>query len=99
MKTLYLLTTTLFLSLLLHGQSVLHYEFENSLLEVNGNGPTLTILGNEGVFVEDTLNEIGSAKKWVYRFEKNSGLQFNNSSAGNFLGEDYTIELYFVLII
>ena len=96
MKTLFLLITTLFLSFMLQGQSVLHYAFENSLPEVNGNGPTLTVLGNEGIHVEDTLNEIGSAKKWVYRFETNSGLQFDNSSAGNFLGENYTIELYFV---
>ncbi len=79
-----------------NGQSVLHYDFINSLSEVKGNGPDLTVLGTEGIFVEDTLGEVDDAKKWVYRFEKNSGFQFDNTAAGNFLGENYTIELYFV---
>ena len=96
MKKLYFLTTALLLSVLLQGQWVLHYDFTNSLAEVNGNGPVLTILGDEGIYVEDTLNEVGSAKKWVYRFEANSGFQFDNNATGFSLGEDYTIELYFV---
>jgi len=74
----------------------LHYDFNNSLNEVNGNGPTMIVLGNDGVYVEDVLGEIGSVNKWVYRFEENSGLQFDNTLANNFLGEDYTIEIYFV---
>ena len=96
MKTLYLFISTFFLSFLLQGQSVLHYDFNNSLNEVNGNGPTMIVLGNDGVYVEDVLGEIGSVNKWVYRFEENSGLQFDNTLANNFLGEDYTIEIYFV---
>jgi len=63
---------------------------------MNGNGPTLAVLGTDGVYVEDTLNEIGSVTRNVYRFEANSGLQFDNTLANNFLGEDYTIEIYFV---
>jgi len=96
MKQFYILVTSLLFSFLLQGQSVLHYDFTNSLSEVNGNGPDLTVLGSNGIYVEDTLGEVGSAKKWVYRFEENSGLQFDNTAAGNFLGENYTIELYFV---
>lgn len=96
MKTLYLFISILFMSFLLQGQSVLHYDLSSSLNEVNGNGPTLEVLGNDGVYIQDTLNEIGSATRSVYRFETNSGLQFDNTLANNFLGENYTIELYFV---
>lgn len=96
MKKIYLLFVTVLSFSLISAQEVLHYDFINSLAEVNGNGPTMTILGNEGVFVEDTLLEIGSAEKFVYRFEQNSGFQFDNAAAGNFIGEGYTIELYFV---
>jgi len=81
---------------LAQSQSVLYYNFQNSLNEVNGAGPALTVLGNTGTFVIDTLNEIGGSNKMAYRFEKNNGLQFNNTAAGNFINESYTIELYFV---
>jgi len=96
MKSFYIISIFFFVFITSHGQSVLHYDFTNSLSEVKGNGPDLTILGTEGVFEEDTLAEVGSSKKNVYRFENNSGFQFNNTAASNFLGEDYTIELYFV---
>ncbi len=96
MKKIYLLFVFVLSFVLLSAQDVLHYDFTNSLSEISGNGPTLTVLGNEGAFVEDTLLEIGSAEKFVYRFEQNSGFQFDNAAAGNFLGEGYTIELYFV---
>ena len=96
MKKSYILITALFLSSFIQGQSVLHYDFTNSLTEVNGNGPELTVLGNVGIYEEDTLGEVGYAKKWVYRFEENSGFQFDNSAAGDFFGDNYTIELYFV---
>ena len=96
MKNSYLFIIIMLSSFVIYGQSVLHYEFNNSLTEVNGNGPELTVLGQEGVFVQDTLLEIGSAEKRVYRFEANSGFYFDNTASGNFLGEQYTIELYFV---
>ena len=76
------------------GQGVLRYHFENSLSEATGAGPVLTVLGNEGIYVLDTLNEISNKTKIVYRFEKNNGFQFDNSS--NFIKKTYTIELYFV---
>jgi len=96
MKKIYLLSVIVLSFSFLSAQQVLHYDFTNSLSEISGNGPTLTVLGNEGAFVEDTLLEIGSAEKFVYRFEQNSGFQFDNAAAGNFLSEGYTIELYFV---
>jgi len=96
MKHIYLFTLALLFSFLGQAQSVLHYNFTNSLSEVNGNGPDLTVLGTAGIYEEDTLGEVGSVKKWVYRYEKNSGFQFDNTAAGNFLGNNYTIEIYFV---
>jgi hypothetical protein len=82
---------------LLQAQSVLRYEFLNNLDEKHGLGPTLTVLGNEGNFVLDTLNEINGNTKTVYRFEDNCGVQFNNAEANNFIGTNYSIEIYFVL--
>ena len=96
MKIFYTLIAALLFSFMLQGQSVLHYEFNSSLSEANGNGPVLTVLGVEGIYQQDTLGEVDDARKWVYRFEKNSGFQFDNDAAGNFLGESYTIEIYFV---
>jgi hypothetical protein len=86
----------LFGALFVQAQSVLRYNFNNVLSESNGAGPTLTVLGNQGIFGLDTLNEISGKTKTVYRFEKNSGFQFDNAAAGNFLGDSYTIEIYFV---
>ena len=77
-------------------QSVIKYNFEGNLNSVSGNGPALNVLGVTGNFVTDTLNEIAGSTKIVYRFEKNNGVQFDNAAAGNFIGEAYTIELYFV---
>jgi hypothetical protein len=93
MRLFTFLTALLFLSLTAFAQNVLTYNFNNTLEEADGQGPELTVLGNQGVFMEDTLLEIGSSEKWVYRFEKNSGLQFVDDG---FLGDSYTIELYFV---
>ena len=77
-------------------QSVLRYEFLNNLGEKNGLVPTLAVLATEGQFVTDTLNEISGSTKTVYRFEQNCGFQFDNAAAGNFIGNTYSIELYFV---
>ncbi|KAF5046564.1 hypothetical protein DSECCO2_469430 [anaerobic digester metagenome] len=77
-------------------QQVRYYNFENTLNEVNGLSPALAVLGEQGSYVLDTLNEVNQNTKTVYRFTKNSGLQFHNVAAGNFLGDNYTIEIYFV---
>jgi len=95
MKAILTLFVALFLVGYTYSQSVLRYEFQNSFNEKNGAGPVLTVLGNQGEYVLDTLNEISGNTRTVYRFEKNSGFQFNNSLAGNFIGETYSIELYF----
>jgi hypothetical protein len=97
MKKLILFTVLLLPAFFLQAQkSILRYEFQNTLAEKNGNGPELTVLGNTGVYVLDTLNEISGLTKTVYRFENNSGFQFNNAGANNFIGDSYTIEIYFV---
>ena len=96
MKPLTLLIACMLFALFATSQSVLRYEFLNTLGEKNGAGPALTVLGNQGVFETDTLNEISGNTKTVYRFEQNSGFQFDNEAAGNFIGENYSIELYFV---
>ena len=94
-KTLTLLFAALIFSFIAEAQQVLFYNFENTLQEESGQGPELTILGNQGIFEIATLDEISQKTKTVYRFEKNSGLQFNNVAADNFIGESYTIEIYF----
>jgi len=96
MKKLLLFLLCLALGISVSAQSSLYYNFSNSLEEVNGKGPALTVLGTQGSFVTDTLSEIQGNNKRVYRFEDNNGVQFNNIAAGNFLGETYSIELYFV---
>jgi len=96
MKKITFSVAFMFITCLLFSQSVIKYNFEGSLNSVNGNGPTLNVLGNTGTFVTETLNEIEGNTKTVYRFETNNGLQFNNVAAGNFIGDAYTIEIYFV---
>jgi len=96
MKKLNLIIVLLVLAWSTNAQSVLRYEFQNTLNEKYGNGPALTVLGNPGTYVLDTLDEISGNTKTVYRFENNSGFQFDNEAAGNFIGNSYTIELYFV---
>ncbi len=96
MKKSILLSCLLAITILAQSQSVLRYEFTNSLNEKNGAGPALKVLGNEGIYVLDTLNEINNVTKTVYRFEQNSGFQFDNAEANNFIGDSYTIELYFL---
>lgn len=86
---------SLIFSFYAEAQQVLFYNFENTLLEESGHGPELTVLGNQGIFEVVILDEIAQKTKTVYRFEKNNGLQFNNESAGAFIGESYTIEIYF----
>lgn len=96
MKKITVSITFLFISCFLFSQSVIKYNFEGNLNSVGGNGPTLSILGNPGTYVTETLNEIEGNTKTVYRFEANNGLQFDNKAAGNFIGNEYTIEIYFV---
>ncbi|MBW6492491.1 MAG: T9SS type A sorting domain-containing protein [Lentimicrobium sp.] len=97
MRKIFTLTIfSIFFAFIANAQQVLYYNFENTLQESSVSGPDLTVLGETGVFEIATLNEISQQTKTVYRFVKNSGLQFNNAAAGNFIGDNYTIEIYFV---
>lgn len=78
------------------GQGIRQYDFQYTLAEKKGHTPTLIMLDSAGTFVLDTLNEINHKTKIVYRFKKGSGLQFNNTLSGNFIGQTYSIEIYFV---
>ena len=75
-------------------QRVCVYDFNKGLQEVSGQCPPLRVLGREGSFVEEFLPEI-DVKRPVYTFEKNSGVQFDNSTARMLDKGSYTIELYF----
>jgi OmpA-OmpF porin, OOP family len=75
---------------------VREYDFQNTLTEKKGNSPALVPLDTLGTYLLDTLNEINNRTRIVYRFRKGAGLQFNNTQAGNFVGQTYSIEMYFV---
>ncbi|KAF5039349.1 hypothetical protein DSECCO2_544870 [anaerobic digester metagenome] len=76
-------------------QQTFYYNFEGNLQEQYGLGPNLTVLGEAGTFENDVLNEVNGNTKMVYFFTKNSGVQFDNKAAGNFIGDNYSIEIYF----
>lgn len=71
------------------------YQFERNLEEESGKLPPLKVLKEGGVFQQDVLPELKNAKRSVYAFDKNCGLQFDNRAANGFLKDTYTIEIYF----
>jgi OmpA-OmpF porin, OOP family len=71
------------------------YRFDKTLEEDSGKLPKLQPLGRLGTYQEDKLPELKNAKRTVYTFEKNAGLQFDNRTANGFLSGSYTIEIYF----
>jgi len=71
------------------------YRFDKTLEEESGKLPKLQPLGQPGTYQEEKLPELKNAKRTVYAFEKNCGLQFDNRAANGFLGGSYTIEIYF----
>ncbi len=75
-------------------QTTYTYDFKNSLAEVSGTGPALNVLGT-GSYVNESLNELSCILRPVYGFTQNSGVQFDNGAAGNFIGTTYSIEMYF----
>ena len=75
-------------------QRVCVYDFNNGLQELTGACPPLRVLGREGVFTDEFLPEI-DVKRAVYTFEKNSGVQFDNSTGRMLDKGSYTIEMYF----
>ena len=66
-KIFTLLFASLIFSFYAGAQQVLFYNFENNLQEESGNGPELTVLGNQGIFEVVTLDEISQKTKTVYQ--------------------------------
>ena len=75
MKTKILLSCFVMLTWLSQGQNRLSYHFQNTLAEATRSGAALSILGDTGTFVLDTLNEISGRTATVYRFARNNGVQ------------------------
>ncbi|MDQ3052026.1 MAG: PKD domain-containing protein [Bacteroidota bacterium] len=70
------------------------YDFKNTLNEVSGSGPALNVLGT-GAFVSEALSELSCISRPVYGFTQNSGVQFDNAVANDFIGSTYSVEMYF----
>lgn len=75
-------------------QQSYYYDFRNTLNEVSSQGPVLNVIGT-GAFVNEGLLELSCISRPVYGFTQNSGIQFDNTAAGNFITESYSIEMYF----
>ncbi|HMT29205.1 MAG TPA: hypothetical protein PKD91_08000, partial [Bacteroidia bacterium] len=75
-------------------QQVYYYDFRNTFAESSGQGPALNVLGT-GAFVDESLPELSCFSRAVYGFTQNSGIQFDNAAAGNFISGTYSIEMYF----
>lgn len=75
-------------------QSVVTYRLDGGFAAEDAGFPALDTIGAGG-FVADTLVELEGFARTSYRFERGSGIAFDNGEAGDFLGESYTIELYF----
>ena len=58
-------------------------------------GPALKKLGKSGQFVKEKMPDAEDLFRTVYRFENNSGLQFNNREAKDFLSKSFSVEIYF----
>ncbi len=71
-----------------------YYDFRNTLDEFGGQGPSLNVLGT-GAFVNEGLTELSCISRPVYGFTQNSGVQFDNAAAGNFITGTYSVEMYF----
>jgi hypothetical protein len=79
-------------------QQSIQYNFRNSFNETNNLAPALNNLST-GNFVIESLPELSCLTRPVYSFAQNSGVQFDNGAAGNFLNTTYTIETYFKFTI
>jgi PKD repeat protein len=93
--------TRFFLAILLLGtatatfaQQTYYYDFRNNFNENSGSGPVLNVLGT-GAFTDVPLPELSCLSRTVYGFTQNSGVQFDNTAAGNFVTETYSVEMYF----
>ena len=75
-------------------QRTLTYRLDGAFVEADAAAPALDTIG-DGQFVADTLVEVDDLERVSYRFDRGSGIAFDNGEAGDFLGETYSIELYF----
>jgi OOP family OmpA-OmpF porin len=78
------------------------YDFNKGLLPIEANGIALKPLGTPGKLVKEIVpgsgvNGVPEIIRTVYKFENNTGLQFNNAQAGGFLNKSFTVEMYFKL--
>lgn len=71
------------------------YDFNNGLNPIENGGPALKKLGMPGQFVREKISETEDLFRTVYKFEKNSGLQFDNRETKGFLNKSFTVEIYF----
>ncbi len=71
------------------------YDFNNGLNPIESGGVPLKILGQPGKYVKEKIPGSDDLFRTIYRFEKNSGLQFSNTEAKGFMNKSFTIELYF----
>lgn len=78
-------------------QSQWTYDFNNGLIPIESGGPALKQLGQAGQFIKEKIPNSDDLSRTIYQFEKNSGLQFNNTEAKGFLNKSFTIEIYFKL--
>lgn len=77
-----------------HAQQSYYYDFRNSFAEINNSGPALNVLGT-GAFNDSALPELSCLTRPVYGFTQNSGVQFDNTAAGGFISNSYSVEMYF----
>ncbi|MCE7040726.1 OmpA family protein [Dyadobacter sp. CY312] len=78
-------------------QSQWTYDFNNGLNPIESGGISLKMLGQPGQYVKEKIPGTEDLFRTTYRFETNSGLQFNNTEAKGFLNKSFTVEIYFKL--
>lgn len=76
-------------------QSQWTYDFNNGLIPIESGGIKLKVLGQPGKYVKEPIPGSEGLFRTTYRFEANSGLQFDNNEAKGFLSKSFTVELYF----
>jgi OOP family OmpA-OmpF porin len=76
-------------------QSQWTYDFNNGLAPIESGGIKLKMLGQPGKYVKEPIPDSEDLFRTTYRFEANSGLQFDNAEAKGFLSKSFTVEIYF----
>ncbi|HEV7380177.1 MAG TPA: OmpA family protein [Dyadobacter sp.] len=76
-------------------QSQWTYDFNNGLTPIESKGIQLKVLGQPGQYVKEPIPGSEGLYRTTYKFETNSGLQFDNTEAKGFLSKSFTVEIYF----